>query len=67
MKLHTKICYEGWSAVKIFYGGKTGIRPVKMGHGDSGKHTTHLHNLTYKGTQGTDGYPTRMMCDFKDK
>lgn len=49
-------------APKIFYGGKTG----------TGKRIdieittkTYLFKLNIRDTQGGDGYPTRLMCDFK--
>ena len=51
-------------AVKIFYGGK----------GGSGKRIDiemeskfYMFKINIRDTQGTDGYPTRMMCDFKPK
>ena len=51
-------------AVKIFYGGKTGRgKRIDM----EMESPYYVFKLNIRDTQGTDGYPTRMMCDFKTK
>ena len=51
-------------AVKIFYGGKTGRgKRIDMEMESS----YYSFKLNIRDTQGTDGSPTRMMCDFKTK
>lgn len=47
---------------EIFYGGKTGTgKRIDI----VVKSPTYEFKLNIRDTQGTDGYPTRMMCDFK--
>ena len=50
--------------VKIFYGGKggKGKRVDVVMESDS-----YIFGVNIRDTQGGDGYPTRMMCDFKNK
>ena len=51
-------------AVKIFYGGKTGRgKRIDM----EMESPYYVFKINIRDTQGTDGYPTRMMCDFKTK
>ena len=51
-------------AVKIFYGGKTGRgKRIDMVM----ESPYYVFKLNIRDTQGTDGYPTRMMCDFTNK
>ncbi len=51
-------------AVKIFYGGKTGKgKRIDM----EMESPYYVFKINIRDTQGTDGYPTRMMCDFKTK
>ena len=51
-------------AVKIYYGGKTGKgKRIDM----EMESPYYVFKLNIRDTQGTDGYPTRMMCDFKTK
>ena len=48
----------------IFYGGKTGKGKridIEM------ESPLYKFKLNIRDTQGNDGYPTRLMCDFKDK
>ena len=46
----------------IYYGGKTGTgKRIDI----VVKSSTYEFKLNIRDTQGTDGYPTRMMCDFK--
>ena len=48
----------------IFYGGKTGKGKridIEM------ESSLYKFKLNIRDTQGNDGYPTRLMCDFKDK
>lgn len=50
--------------VKIFYGGKTGKgKRIDM----EMESPYYKFKLNIRDTQGTDGYPTRMMCDFTTK
>lgn len=50
--------------MRIFYGGKTGTgRRVNM----ECESSTYKFSLNIRDTQGNDGKPTRMMCDFKYK
>ena len=51
-------------AVRIFYGGKGG-RAKRIDIEMESKFYSFKINI--RDTQGTDGYPTRMMCDFKPK
>lgn len=47
---------------EIFYGGKGGMgKRIDI----VVKSPTYEFKLNIRDTQGTDGYPTRMMCDFK--
>ena len=47
---------------EIFYGGKGGAgKRIDI----VVKSSTYEFKLNIRDTQGTDGYPTRMMCDFK--
>ena len=49
---------------KIYYGGKTGKGKridIEM------ESPYYIFKLNIRDTQGKDGYPTRMMCDFKTK
>ena len=48
-------------AVQIFYGGKTG-KGKRIDMEMSSRY--YKFKLNIRDTQGTDGYPTRMMCDF---
>ena len=48
----------------VFYGGKTGRGKridIEFSSGD------YTFKLNFRDTQGGDGYPTRLMCDFTDK
>ena len=46
----------------IFYGGKTGTgKRIDMEFASS----TYSFKINIRDTQGKDGFPTRMMCDFK--
>ena len=50
--------------IKIYYGGKTGRgKRIDM----EMESPYYIFKLNIRDTQGTDGYPTRMMCDFKTK
>jgi len=50
--------------VKIYYGGKGGKgKRIDM----EMESDSYIFKLNIRDTQGTDGYPTRMMCDFKTK
>ena len=50
--------------VRIFYGGKTGRgKRIDM----EMESPYYIFKINIRDTQGTDGYPTRMMCDFKTK
>ena len=50
--------------MKLFYGGKTGDgRRINM----ECESPTYKFSLNIRDTQGKDGKPTRMMCDFKYK
>lgn len=52
------------SSAKIYYGGKTGTgRRIDYELQSS----TYAFKLNIRDTQGKDGYPTRLMCDFKYK
>ena len=51
-------------AVQIFYGGKTG-KGKRIDMEMSSRY--YKFKLNIRDTQGTDGYPTRMMCDFTTK
>jgi len=49
-------------SIVVEYGGKGGrAKRVNMVM----KSSTYIFTLNIRDTQGTDGYPTRMMCDFK--
>lgn len=48
----------------IYYGGKTGTGKRIDVEFES---ATYAFKINLRDTQGTDGYPTRMMCDFKYK
>ena len=49
-------------SLRIYYGGKTGTgRRINMEMSSS----VYKFSLNIRDTQGRDGYPTRMMCDFK--
>ena len=51
-------------AVKIFYGGKTGKgKRIDMVM----ESPYYAFKINIRDTQGKDGYPTRMMCDFTTK
>ena len=51
-------------ACTVFYGGKTGRgKRIDM----EMESPYYSFKLNIRDTQGTDGYPTRMMCDFKTK
>lgn len=48
--------------IKIYYGGKTGTgKRINIEF----KTKTYQFSLNMRDTQGGDGYPTRLMCDFK--
>jgi hypothetical protein len=48
--------------VTVYYGGKTGKgKRIDVIF----KSSTYEFKLNIRDTQGTDGYPTRLMCDFK--
>ena len=48
--------------LKLYYGGKTGdARRINM----EMKSSVYKFSLNIRDTQGKDGKPTRMMCDFK--
>tara|TARA_Y100000361_G_scaffold142898_1_gene149382 strand:- start:54 stop:1148 length:1095 start_codon:yes stop_codon:yes gene_type:complete len=50
--------------MKLFYGGKTGTgKRINM----ECESSTYKFSLNIRDTQGKDGKPTRMMCDFKYK
>jgi hypothetical protein len=49
---------------KIYYGGKTGLGKRVDIEMESG---TYKFKLNIRDTQGKDGYPTRLMCDFTYK
>lgn len=51
-------------AVTIYYGGKTGKGKRINIEFESPVYT---FSINIRDTQGNDGYPTRMMCDFKSK
>jgi hypothetical protein len=48
--------------VKVYYGGKTGTGKRINVEFQSG---TYTFSINIRDTQGGNGYPTRMMCDFK--
>lgn len=49
-------------SIELEYGGKTGSgKRVNIVF----KTKTYIFQLNIRDTQGTDGYPTRLMCDFK--
>ena len=52
------------SSCTIYYGGKTGTGK-RIDMEVETKH--YILKLNIRDTQGGDGYPTRMMCDFTDK
>lgn len=52
------------SSSKIYYGGKTGTGKRIDIEVES---ETYKFKLNFRDTQGTDGYPTRLMCDFTYK
>ena len=59
MKMSSKV-----GPIKIYYGGKTGRgKRIDM----EMESRNYIFKLNIRDTQGTDGYPTRMMCDFKTK
>jgi len=48
--------------IRIYYGGKTGTgKRINMEF----QTKTYKFSLNIRDTQGADGYPTRLMCDFK--
>ena len=49
-------------SVKVYYGGKTGTGKRVNVEFQSG---TYTFSINIRDTQGGNGYPTRMMCDFK--
>ena len=50
-------------ACTVYYGGKTGKgKRIDMEF----KSSYYTFKLNIRDTQGKDGYPTRMMCDFKN-
>ena len=52
------------STCKVYYGGKTGTgKRIDM----EMESATYKFKLNIRDTQGKDGYPTRMMCDFSYK
>ena len=48
--------------VTVYYGGKTGTGKRVNVEFQSGSYT---FSINIRDTQGTNGYPTRLMCDFK--
>lgn len=50
--------------VKVYYGGKTGKGKRVDVEFES---ASYVFKINIRDTQGKDGYPTRMMCDFKSK
>lgn len=52
------------SNAKVYYGGKTGTGKRIDIEMESG---TYKFKLNIRDTQGKDGYPTRLMCDFSYK
>jgi len=51
-------------SAKVYYGGKTGLGKridIEM------ESPTYKFKLNIRDTQGKDGYPTRLMCDFTTK
>ena len=51
-------------SLKLYYGGKTGSgKRINMEMSSS----VYKFSLNIRDTQGKDGYPTRLMCDFKYK
>lgn len=50
--------------VTVFYGGKTGRGKRVDVEFES---ASYIFKINIRDTQGKDGYPTRMMCDFKAK
>jgi hypothetical protein len=52
------------SPVVVYYGGKKGRgRRIDIEF----ESTDYIFKINIRDTQGNDGYPTRMMCDFKPK
>lgn len=52
------------SDIVVYYGGKGGSgRRIDVVF----ESPTYKFNINIRDTQGKDGYPTRMMCDFKNK
>lgn len=52
------------SGITVYYGGKTGTgKRVDVEFSSP----SYNFKINIRDTQGTDGYPTRMMCDFKHK
>lgn len=52
------------NSCKVYYGGKTGLgKRIDM----EMESQTYKFKLNIRDTQGKDGYPTRMMCDFSYK
>ncbi len=52
------------SSCKVYYGGKTGTgKRIDM----EMESATYKFKINIRDTQGKDGYPTRMMCDFSYK
>ena len=48
--------------VTVYYGGKTGTGKRVNVEFQSGSYT---FSINIRDTQGGNGYPTRLMCDFK--
>lgn len=52
------------SGITVYYGGKKGKGKRIDVEFES---ASYIFKINIRDTQGTDGYPTRMMCDFKTK
>jgi len=52
------------SSITVYYGGKTGTGKRVDVEFES---ASYKFKINIRDTQGTDGYPTRMMCDFTHK
>ncbi len=52
------------SGIAVYYGGKTGRGKRIDVEFES---ASYIFKINIRDTQGKDGYPTRMMCDFKTK
>jgi hypothetical protein len=52
------------SSITVYYGGKGGKGKRVDVEFESG---SYIFKINIRDTQGADGYPTRMMCDFKHK